>query len=88
MVIRGRLPWNSDDAVIAVSTFKPSPQAEINKCLSCGKSDCDNCICNDPRHKKELLKELLSEHVTRREILQILQISKTTYLRYKKQIFA
>lgn len=89
-------PWHSLDSYYGgykrIEEFVDSKE-QILRCCSCGKSECDNCLA--PNYKgtrksritqaREIFLKYFYEGLSRKEIMNRMNISETTYLRYQRR---
>jgi response regulator of citrate/malate metabolism len=84
------LPWRSLDAEASESYYGES-QEHISQCLHCTKSQCVNCQAGKRESMINTLEEfeqMLAEKKSRSEICTLMNITRSTYFRYKEQLAA
>lgn len=95
------IPWRSADAYITdhcemMYRYRYDSKEQVNRCLRCTKSECDNCLDNvhyadmgKRASKWAKAKEIFCKYfyagLSRKEICDRMDISRSTYIRYKKQ---
>ena len=86
----GRYPWNSVDSLDSTVSFSCEPQQDIQDCLNCTRSRCNNCKesknpCNQRRKldsNLSLFEKLVRLQKSRQQICNELGISRATYYNY------
>lgn len=82
LVVRGRYPWNSLDAVV-FPEMEDSAQ-DIHQCLNCRYPECRNCLCQDATAQAiDRCEVLIQQQKKPTEICSLLHISRKTFYQYK-----